>query len=119
MMTLFLAAQTAANANQGGGGMGMLIMMVAIFAIMWLFMIRPQQKRQKEIRKFQDALTSGSKVVTGGGIYGTVKSIDLVTNKIELEMPVAWLSLLTRTVSLPMSTPARPSNTEASAANTI
>lgn len=86
MMTLFLAAQTAANANQGGGGMGMLIMMVAIFAIMWLFMIRPQQKRQKEIRKFQDALTSGGKVVTGGGIYGTVKSIDLVTNKIELEI---------------------------------
>lgn len=86
MMTLFLAAQTAANANQGGGGMGMLIMMVAIFAIMWLFMIRPQQKRQKEIRKFQDALTFGSKVVTGGGIYGTVKSIDLVTNKIELEI---------------------------------
>lgn len=86
MMTLFLAAQTAANANQGGGGMGMLIMMVAIFAIMWLFMIRPQQKRQKEICKFQDALTSGSKVVTGGGIYGTVKSIDLVTNKIELEI---------------------------------
>ena len=86
MMTLFLAAQAAANANQGGGGMGMLIMMVAIFAIMWLFMIRPQQKRQKEIRKFQDALTSGCKVVTGGGIYGTVKSIDLVTNKIELEI---------------------------------
>ena len=60
MMTLFLAAQAAANANQGGGGMGMLVMMVAIFAIMWLFMIRPQQKRQKEIRKFQAALTSGS-----------------------------------------------------------
>ena len=86
MMTLFLAAQAAANANQGGGGMGMLVMMVAIFAIMWLFMIRPQQKRQKEIRKFQDALTSGSKVVTGCCIYGTVKSIDLVTNKIELEI---------------------------------
>lgn len=85
MITLFLAAQTA-NANQGGGGIGMLVMMVAIFAIMWLFMIRPQQKRQKEIRKFQDALTSGSKVVTGGGIYCTVKSIDLVTNKIELEI---------------------------------
>lgn len=53
MMTLFLAAQTAANANQGGGGMGMLIMMVAIFAIMWLFMIRPQQKRQKKFVSFK------------------------------------------------------------------
>ena len=57
--------------------MGMLIMMVAIFAIMWLFMIRPQQKRQKEIRKFQNSLQEGTKVITGGGLGGTVKLIDL------------------------------------------
>lgn len=39
-------------------------------------MIRPQQKKQKEIRKFQNALTEGSAVVTGGGVYGTVKHIN-------------------------------------------
>ena len=66
--------------------MGMLVMMIAIFAIMWLFMIRPQQKKQKEIRKFQDSLQEGSHVVTGGGIYGTVKKVDLVAGKIELEI---------------------------------
>lgn len=66
--------------------MGMLIMMVAIFAILWFFMIRPQQKKQKEIRKFQNALQEGTKVVTGGGIYGTVKRIDLTTNKIDVEI---------------------------------
>ncbi|MBO5603510.1 MAG: preprotein translocase subunit YajC [Prevotella sp.] len=83
MTTVFLAAQAA----QGqGGGMSFLIMMVALFAIMWFFMIRPQQKKQKEIRAFQNALQEGSKVVTGGGIYGTVKRIDAATNTIEVEI---------------------------------
>ena len=62
MTTMVLAAQAAQ-----GGGMGMLVMMVAIFAIMWLFMIRPQQKKQKEIRNFQNSLQEGTKVVTGIG----------------------------------------------------
>lgn len=65
---------------------GMIVMMVAIFAIMWLFMIRPQQKKQKEIRKFQNALTEGTKVVTGGGIYGTVKRVDLTKNTVDVSI---------------------------------
>ena len=64
----------------------MIIMMVAIFAIMWFFMIRPQQKRQKEIQKFQNELTEGQQVVTGGGIYGTVKSIDLTKNTVDVKI---------------------------------
>lgn len=83
MTTLIMAAQSGA-AN--GGGMGMLLMMVALFAIMWFFMIRPQQKKQKEIQKFQNALTDGQQVVTGGGIYGTVKKIDLATGIVEIEI---------------------------------
>jgi len=84
MNTSLLAAQAAAG---GGQGMtGMIIMMVAIFAIMWLFMIRPQQKRQKEIRKFQNALVEGTKVVTGGGIYGTVKRVDLTKNTVDVSI---------------------------------
>ena len=83
MTTLFLAAQAA----QGGGGdMSFLIMMVAIFAIMWFFMIHPQQKKQKEIRNFQNSLTEGTKVITGGGIYGTVKRINMQDNTIEVEI---------------------------------
>ena len=82
MNTILLSAQS----NAGGGGMGMLIMMVAIFAIMWLFMIRPQQTRQKEIRKFQNSLQEGTKVITGGGLYGTVKRIDLAANIVEVEV---------------------------------
>ena len=63
-----------------------LIMMVAIFVIMYFFMIRPQQKRQKEIQNFQNNLTEGTPVVTGGGIYGTVKKIDLAAGIIEVKI---------------------------------
>lgn len=73
------------QAAAGGSSMTFLIMMVAIFAIMWFFMIRPQQK-QKEIRKFQNALAEGTKVVTGGGVYGTVKRVDLEANTVDVEI---------------------------------
>ena len=66
--------------------MSMILMMVAIFAIMWFFMIRPQQKRQKEIQQFQNSLAEGTQVVTGGGIYGTVKSIDLAKNTVDVKI---------------------------------
>ena len=82
MTQIILAAQAA----QGGGGMRFIIMMVAIFAIMYFFMIRPQQKRQKEIQNFQNSLAEGAEVVTGGGIYGTVKKIDLATGIIEVKI---------------------------------
>lgn len=71
---------------QGGGNISFLVMMVAIFVIMWFFMIRPQQKKQKEIRKFQNSLAEGTKVVTGGGVYGTVKRIDLQANTVDVEI---------------------------------
>jgi preprotein translocase subunit YajC len=76
----------AAQAGQGGGMTSFLIMMVAIFAIMYFFMIKPQQKRQKEIQNFQNSLQEGTQVVTGGGIYGTVKKIDLATGIIEVKI---------------------------------
>lgn len=81
MTEMILAAQTAQ-----GGGMGMLLMMLAIFVIMWFFMIRPQQKRQKAIRNFQNSIEKGSEVVTGGGVYGKVKNINHETGKVELEV---------------------------------
>jgi preprotein translocase subunit YajC len=81
MTNILLAAEAAQ-----GGGMSMILMMVAIFAIMYFFMIRPQQKRQKEIQKFQNELTEGTAVVTGGGIYGTVKKIDLTKNTVDVKI---------------------------------
>ncbi|MBP5798585.1 MAG: preprotein translocase subunit YajC [Prevotella sp.] len=82
MTNIILAAQAAGQ----GSGMSMIIMMVAIFAIMWFFMIKPQQKKQKEIQKFQNELTEGTEVVTGGGIHGVVKSIDLAKNTVDIKI---------------------------------
>lgn len=60
-----------------GGGMdySFWIMMIAVFAIMYFFMIRPQNKKQKEIQNFRKGLEVGQKVVTAGGIYGKIKDI--------------------------------------------
>jgi preprotein translocase subunit YajC len=55
--------------------MSFLIMMLLIFVVMYFFMIRPQQKKQKEIAKFRNELKKGDKIVTIGGIYGTVDEI--------------------------------------------
>ena len=74
------------QAQAQGGGYGMLIMMVAIFAIMYFFMIRPQQKQQKKIREFQNALKENDKVVLGGGIHGTVRRVDIANAVVEVEI---------------------------------
>jgi len=60
--------------------------MVAIFAIMWFFMIRPQQKKQKEIQNFRNSITVGQSIVTAGGIYGVVKQIDESDNTLIVEI---------------------------------
>jgi preprotein translocase subunit YajC len=79
MYNILLSAQ-----EQQGSGMSMLLMMALIFVIMWFFMIRPQQKQQKKIREFQNSLQEGTKVVTGGGVHGTVKRVDLTNNTIDV-----------------------------------
>ncbi len=56
--------------------MSFIIMMVLIFVVMWFFMIRPQQKKQKELAKFRNELKRGDKIVTIGGIYGEVDEVD-------------------------------------------
>ncbi len=80
-MNIVLAAQSAQ-----GGGYSMIIMMLAIFAIMYFFMIRPQQKKQKEIRNFQNSLAEGMRIITAGGMYGTVKKVNLEDNSIDVEI---------------------------------
>ena len=71
MITLL---QTAARAAQGGG-LSMWIMLALIFVVMWFFMIRPQRKQQKELENFRNSLKNGDKVVTIGGIYGTISEV--------------------------------------------
>lgn len=81
-----LIALLAPQQGAGGFDVTFLVMIVAIFAIMYLFMIRPQQKKQKEIQKFRDSLQPGMEVITYGGIHGTIKSIDNESNTVVLEI---------------------------------
>ena len=55
--------------------MSIWIMLALMFVVMWFFMIRPQRKQQKELEKFRNELTRGDKVITSGGIYGTVDEV--------------------------------------------
>ena len=55
--------------------MSSLIMIVAMIAIFYLFMIRPQAKKQKELKKFREAMKPGDKVVTIGGVHGKILEI--------------------------------------------
>lgn len=84
-MLTFLQAASAATTKQGGSSWSFIIMIVVIFLIMWLLMIRPQQKKQKELQKFRESLKKGDKVVTVGGIYGTIDTLDERSATIEVD----------------------------------
>ncbi len=58
-----------------GGNWSFIIMMVAVFVVMYFLMIRPQKKRQKELQAYRNNLQKGDKVVTAGGIYGTIVEV--------------------------------------------
>lgn len=66
----------------------MWVMLILIFVVMWLFMIRPQRKQQKELQKFREGLKKGDKIVTIGGIYGTVAEVNDKTLLIEVDSNV-------------------------------
>ena len=78
--------QDAGQSGAGGGMMPMLIMLLLMFVIMYFFMIKPQKKRQKEIQEFRNKLEIGSRVVTNGGIYGTVKNLNEGESYITIEV---------------------------------
>lgn len=63
------------QAPQGNSGMMQILMIVVLIAVFYFFMIRPQNKKQKEIKKFREGIQKGDKVITAGGIFGTVREI--------------------------------------------
>ncbi|MBQ3712138.1 MAG: preprotein translocase subunit YajC [Bacteroidales bacterium] len=85
ILYIALQAQGAAAQGQVGGGAGFWIMIILMFVVMWFFMIRPQRKQQKELEAFRNALKKGDKVVTAGGIYGTVQEIQERTVLIKVD----------------------------------
>jgi preprotein translocase subunit YajC len=59
-------------------------MIVAMIAIFYFFMIRPQQKRQKEIQKAREAMKVGDKIVTAGGIHGKIREVGDTSMLVEI-----------------------------------
>jgi preprotein translocase subunit YajC len=78
---------TQATDGAAGGAQGMLMTfapLVIIFAIFYFLLIRPQQKKAKQVKAMLDALKKGDKIVTAGGIYGVVESTEATTVVIKI-----------------------------------
>ena len=82
MNTLFISLLQ--NQSAAGSGLSTILLMVGMFV--YFFMIRPQNKKQKEIQKFRNALQVGQEIITIGGIHGTIKSICEEDNTVMLEV---------------------------------
>jgi preprotein translocase subunit YajC len=63
---------------------GYLIVLIALFALMWLLLIRPQRRRQLEQAQMQDKLEPGAEILTAGGIHGTVREIEDEIVRVEI-----------------------------------
>ncbi len=83
--------ETPAEATEvapAGGGMSFWLMIIAMIAIMYFFMWRPESKRRKQMENFRNNLKKGDKIITAGGIYGTVKEIQPTSLLIEVDSNV-------------------------------
>ena len=67
------------------GGILQFVMLGAIFVVFYFFMIRPQQKKQKDQRSFSESLKKGDEVVTIGGMHGRIMQVDKDTVTLEVD----------------------------------
>lgn len=65
-----------AQQGDGGGLISMLVMFGVIFLIFWFILIRPQKKEMERHKDLLSGLKAGDQVVTAGGLFGTIKSVD-------------------------------------------
>jgi len=84
------AMGTSGAPGQGGGAFGGLFMILIIFGIFYFLLVRPQMKRQKEHTKMLESLKKGDKVITTGGLHGTIVGVkdDIAVLKIADEVKV-------------------------------
>lgn len=75
MNTLAMILLDQAAGSPAGGGMSSILMIVAMIAIFYFVMIRPQSKKQKELKRQREAMKRGDRVVTAGGIHGRLRDV--------------------------------------------
>jgi preprotein translocase subunit YajC len=85
---ILLQATGSEGTGMANGGWINFAMIGAIIVVFYFFMIRPQQKRQKEEKEFRDGLKKGDKVITIGGIYGKIASIEANSILVEVDANV-------------------------------
>lgn len=85
LLYLILMSQPASGANgqQSASPWSTLVLMLVLMLLFWLFFIRPQSKKAKEQKQYQESLKKGDKIVTIGGIYGKIVEISEKTVVIE------------------------------------
>lgn len=60
---------------QAGGGLGFLVPMLLVFGVFYLLLIRPQQKKQRQLQAQIADLKAGDKIITTGGVIGTITAV--------------------------------------------
>lgn len=92
-------AQATANANILAD-LTQFLPLVLIFGVFYVLLIRPQQTRQKELRTAQSALRRGDRIVTAGGILGTVQRVKDGSNEVEVDIaPNVRVTVLRETIT--------------------
>jgi len=82
LLTIFLMQPQGSGAD--ANPLGSLLPLVLVIAVFYFFMIRPQMKKQKEVRVFREGIKKGDKVLTVGGIYGKVVEVKDTTVLLEI-----------------------------------
>lgn len=83
---ILMSAQPSGGEGGAGSMLVSLVPIILIFVIFWLLLIRPQQKRQKEHKKLLTELRKGDKVVTNGGMFGVISSLNDEKNLVVLRI---------------------------------
>ena len=117
MFDFLIPAAHAQTAGGGGAGAGLISFLpfVAVFAIMYFLMIRPQQQRQKQLKAELKALRRGDRIVTAGGVVGIVQRSREDSSEIEVEIaPNVRVTVLRETISTVLTSTAKPVNDDKS-----
>ena len=80
-------AQGLGDMFSGAGGVAQFLPLIMIFGVFYFLLIRPQQQKQKETRAMISAVKRGDRVVTAGGILGTVQRVPMVQDKDGKQVP--------------------------------